>query len=192
MIVRSKEDLTIVGVVDLEWTYAGPAQMFASAPWWLLMDRPVNETWDFDGEEAPEVTDRYFKHLEIFKRVLEEEESKMTEGDKDKKEVSELVKWSEDSGAMWFHMLLTCGFFDSPGFPCMQLRKHKGVEWWKARLEEYEETEEVKTFVDNKPKGLEAYDELSEKVEHYQALMEKQEMELDVFIERVSALLIAD
>lgn len=33
MIVRSKDDLTIVGVVDLEWSYAGPAQLFGSAPW---------------------------------------------------------------------------------------------------------------------------------------------------------------
>jgi len=31
MIVRSKDDLTIVGVVDLEWSYTGPAQLFGSA-----------------------------------------------------------------------------------------------------------------------------------------------------------------
>lgn len=51
MIVRSEDDLTIVGVVDFEWVYAGPAQLFASAPWWLLIDPPVNDDWDFDGEE---------------------------------------------------------------------------------------------------------------------------------------------
>jgi hypothetical protein len=33
MIVKSEKDLTIVGVVDLEWVYAGPAQLFGSAPW---------------------------------------------------------------------------------------------------------------------------------------------------------------
>lgn len=32
LIVKSDEDLTIVGVVDLEWSYVGPAQLFASAP----------------------------------------------------------------------------------------------------------------------------------------------------------------
>lgn len=192
MLVQSQDDLTIIGVVDLEWVYAGPAQLFASAPWWLLVDRPVNEEWDFNGDEAPEVTDRYFKHLEIFKRVLEEEESKMLEMDKDTKKISELMKWSEDSGAMWFHMLVSCGFFDSSTFPCMQLRKHKGAEWWTARLGEYEETEEVKTFAENKPKDLELYDEIGEKVEQYQALVDKQEMEVEKFINSVSALLISD
>jgi len=36
LIFRSKEDLTIIGIVDLEWLYVGPAQLFSSVPWWLL------------------------------------------------------------------------------------------------------------------------------------------------------------
>lgn len=43
LIVRSRQDLTVIGVVDLEWSYIGPAQLFGSAPWWLLMDRPTNQ-----------------------------------------------------------------------------------------------------------------------------------------------------
>lgn len=35
MIVRSRDDLTIVEWIDLEWVYAGPAQLFGSALWWL-------------------------------------------------------------------------------------------------------------------------------------------------------------
>ena len=31
LIVRSADDLTVVGVMDLEWSYAGPAQLFGSA-----------------------------------------------------------------------------------------------------------------------------------------------------------------
>lgn len=120
VIVKSQHDLTIVGVVDLEWVYAGPAQLFASAPWWLLLDRPINEEWDFDIGEPPKVTSRYFKHLEMFKRVLDEEEAKMPEHHE--REVSNLVKWSEDSGAIWLHMLLSSGFFDWFSLPCMQLR----------------------------------------------------------------------
>ncbi|ODM21877.1 hypothetical protein SI65_02721 [Aspergillus cristatus] len=61
MIVKSREDLTIVGVVGLEWVYAGPAQMFASGPWWLLLNRPINTEWDFQVEDPPEVNERYFK-----------------------------------------------------------------------------------------------------------------------------------
>lgn len=36
LIVRGREDLTVVGVVDLEWSYIGPDPLFGSAPWWLL------------------------------------------------------------------------------------------------------------------------------------------------------------
>ncbi|WPH01398.1 Hypothetical protein R9X50_00424300 [Acrodontium crateriforme] len=32
LIVRSRQDLTVVGVVDLEWSNIGPAQLFGSAP----------------------------------------------------------------------------------------------------------------------------------------------------------------
>ncbi|RAH78234.1 hypothetical protein BO86DRAFT_402920 [Aspergillus japonicus CBS 114.51] len=33
LIVRGRDDLAVVGVVDLEWSYIGPAQLFGSAPW---------------------------------------------------------------------------------------------------------------------------------------------------------------
>ncbi|KAI2670582.1 hypothetical protein LCP963914a_9840 [Penicillium roqueforti] len=125
VIVQSKDDLTIIGVVDLEWVYVGPAQLFGSAPWWLLLDRPVNNEWDFEEGEAPKVTKRYFKCLDIFKRVLEEEESKIPGSDK----LFELVKWSKESGAIWLHMLLSAGFFDSPSFPYILLQRYKGVDW---------------------------------------------------------------
>lgn len=59
-----------------EWVSAQPAQLFGSAPWWFLKDRSVNEAWHFQDGEPPEVTSRYFKYLEIFDRVLEEEEAK--------------------------------------------------------------------------------------------------------------------
>ncbi|KAF7179136.1 hypothetical protein CNMCM7691_008067 [Aspergillus felis] len=187
VIVRSKDDLTIAGVVDLEWAYAGPAQLFGSAPWWLLMDRPVNSEWDFEEEEAPKATDRYFKCLEIYKRVLAEEEANMT-GNQEK-QLSELLQWSEDSGAMWLHMLLSSGFFDTPSFPCMQLQKHRGAEWWDERMDEYRHTEEVETFVSNKMDDLAAYDKVEEKVEHYKALMDSKEMTTEDFIYTVSTLL---
>jgi hypothetical protein len=187
VIVRSKDDLTITGVIDLEWVYAGPAQLFASAPWWLLLDRPINTEWDFEEGEAPKATDRYFECLAIFKRVLAEEEAEMT-GNQGK-ELSELIQLSEDSGAMWLHMLLSSGFFDTPGFPCMQLRKHWGAEWWDERIDEYGDTEEVETFVTNKLDDLAAYDKLEVEVEHYKDLMDSKEMSTEDFICTVSSLL---
>lgn len=112
--------------MDIEWVYAGPAQFLGSAPWWLLLDRPVNDEWDFEEGEAPKATDRYFECLEIFIHVLEEEEIGMTENGP--KELSELVRWSRDTGAMWLHMLLSTGSFDTLTFPYMQLRKHEGAQ----------------------------------------------------------------
>ncbi|KAE8148026.1 hypothetical protein BDV25DRAFT_142161 [Aspergillus avenaceus] len=187
VIVRSGDDLTITGVVDLEWVYAGPAQLFGTAPWWLLLDRPVNDEWDFEEGEAPKATDRYFRCLEIFKRVLAEEEARMT-GFRNK-ELSTLIKWSEDTGAMWFHMLLSSGSFDTASFPCMQLRKHKGEEWWAKNLDDYANGEEVETFIASKLEGLEAYDKVKDTVEHIKALMDSGEMTTKDFINTVTALL---
>jgi hypothetical protein len=61
-------------VVDLEWSYAGPAQLFGSAPWWLLQDQLNNYDTFLDKEEAPRVLARYLRNLDVFKTVLEEEE----------------------------------------------------------------------------------------------------------------------
>ncbi|KAJ5142693.1 uncharacterized protein N7515_001480 [Penicillium bovifimosum] len=155
------------------------AQLFGSAPWWLLLDRPVNDEWDFEEGEAPKDTDRYFKCLEIFIRVLEEEETRMKESGR--RELTELVRWSRDTGAMWLHMLLSSGFFDYLTFPCMQLRNHKGVQWWDKRMENHGDTEEVEKFIADKMKDLATYDGIKEKVEHHKVLMDDKEMSAEDF-----------
>ena len=191
VMVRSQHDLTIVGVVDLEWVYAGPAQLFASAPWWLLLDKPINEEWDFVVGDPPEpVTSRYFKHLEMFKCVLDEEEAKLPEHHE--KEVSKLVKWSEDSGAMWLHMLLSSGFFDWFSFPCMQLRQRVGGVEWRDQMDDIKNTEEVQGFVAKKMRDLEVYDEKVDKVEHYKALVDREAMTKEEFVATVRAVLNGD
>ncbi len=116
LIVRSKDDLTIVGLVDLEWVYVAPAQMAASAPWWLLQDRLNN--WDtfYDKDEALALAPRYLRHLQVFQRVLAEEEEKLPGNPR---EFSNLVEWSRTSGAMWFHMLLAWGFHHPDSLPAV-------------------------------------------------------------------------
>ena len=32
LLVKSKDDLTIIEIVNIEWSYLGPAQLFRSAP----------------------------------------------------------------------------------------------------------------------------------------------------------------
>lgn len=180
LIVRSREDLTVVGVVDLEWSYIGPAQLFGSAPWWLLQDRPVNSTWDYKGDEAPKIAARYFKCLDIFIRILEGEEAKMP--GHEERELSRLVKWSQASGAMWLHMLLSSGFNDHRSFPFTQLRRHLGLTEWERREKEFDNAKELEAFASRKVSELDKYDEALEKMEENKALMENGNMTKEEFI----------
>lgn len=181
LFVRSKEDLTVVGVVDLEWSYIGPAQLFGSAPWWLLQDRPVNTEWDCKDDEPPKiVAARYFKSLDIFMRVLEEEEAKMPEHQE--KELSTLVKWSQSSGAMWLHMLISAGFGDHLSFPFTLLRRHIGSAEWEKRENEVYDAEKVEAFAAQKVKELEQFDEALDKLEAKKALVDSGELTKEEFI----------
>ncbi|ESZ95861.1 phosphotransferase enzyme family protein [Sclerotinia borealis F-4128] len=184
LIVRSKEDLTIVGVVDLEWSYIGPAQLFGSAPWWLLQDRPINCDWDCNDDEPtgqPKVAARYFKCLEIFMRVLEEEEARMP-GHEDR-QLSTLIKWSQASGAMWLHMLLSPGFIDQQSFPFTQLRRHFGATEWAKREKEFENVEEVEAFAALKVRELDEYDEALERMKGKKALVDSGKMTNEEFLD---------
>ncbi|GIJ98285.1 hypothetical protein Aspvir_000401 [Aspergillus viridinutans] len=180
LIVRGKGDLTVVGVVDLEWSYIGPAQLFGSAPWWLLQDRPVNSTWDCEDDEPPMIAARYFKCLEIFIRILEEEEARMP--GHEERELSCLVKWSQASGAMWLHMLLSSGFNDHRSFPFTQLRRHVGDTKWAKREKEFDNAEELEAFAVWKVSELDKYDRALEKVEENKALMDSGNMTKEEFI----------
>jgi hypothetical protein len=180
LIVRSKEDLTVVGVIDLEWSYIGPAQLFGSAPWWLLQDRPVNSAWDYTGDKPPEIAARYFKLLEIFIRILEEEETKMA-GDTET-ELSDLVKRSQASGAMWLHMLLSSGFIDYVSFPFKQLCQHFGATEWATLEEEFDNEEELNAFAARKVSELDEYDKALEKREEEKGLVDSGKMTKEEFV----------
>lgn len=181
MIVRSREDFIIVGVVELEWVYAGPAQLFASAPWWLLLDRPINPEWDFKRNEPPKVTERYFNCLDLFRKVLAEEEAKIPRYQK-KRQVSELVQWSQTSGAIWFHMLVSSECFDSYTFPCMHLRLMVGDTWWRGRFKELQKRKKVKKFVASKMKDLNQYDKHDEELEQLKSFKDNYQMIREEFI----------
>lgn len=179
LIVRSREDLGIVGVVDLEWSYAGPAQLFGS-PWWLLQDRPVNSAWDCNQEEEPAIGARYLQYLEIFIRVLEEEEARMP--GHEEKELSKLIKWSRDSGSMWLHMILSAAFNDQRSFPFTKLRQHVGATEWSARAKEFSNREELEEFAAQKVRELDDYDEALEEMEEVKALVDSGKMAREEFV----------
>lgn len=175
--------------MDLEWSYIGPAPLFGSAPWWLLQDRPVNSAWDCtaDGEQ-PKIAEWYFKYLDIFIRVLEEEEALMHGNDD--KELSSLVKWSRESGAMWLHMLISSGFNDQRSFPFVQLKRHLGEDRWA----EYEKrcsisAEDLDAFATRKVEQLDDYDEALVKMEEEKALVDSGRMTREALIAHALSLL---
>lgn len=187
LIVRSHDDLTVVGVVDLEWVYAGPAQLFASGPWWLLGDRPNNEAWDYKEGEPPRVASRYMRHLEIFTSVLKEEELKML--GHENLELSTLIEWSRSTGAIWLHMILSAGFFDCESFPCGQLQRHCGLRWWLDTRGRFEDQEEVKEFAQGKELELTRYDEEVDHIEELKSLMDCGKLTNEDFVARARLIL---
>ncbi|KAK4039634.1 hypothetical protein C8A01DRAFT_46964 [Parachaetomium inaequale] len=97
MLVNNVQELKIVEVVDVEWSYIAPVQL-ATVPWWILQERP--DSWPFDITRR----DMFPKYSDKFRRILEEEEALMpaVQGPR----LSELVKRSEEDGSMWLHMLV--------------------------------------------------------------------------------------
>jgi len=93
VIVNNAKDLQIVAVVDLEWSYVGPAQLLATAPWWLLQEWPHN--WSDSADRRA----RFLEHLDTFKRVLEEKEEKASPAGPGES-LSALVRRSEEHGTM--------------------------------------------------------------------------------------------
>lgn len=185
LIVRSADDLTVVGVVDLEWSYAGPAQLFGSAPWWLLQDRLNNYDTFLDKEEAPRVLERYLRHLAVFKTVLEEEEARMPghQG----MELSRLVRHSENSGSMWLHMLLSWGFNHPDSLPFKQLQARLGPVRWKE-LEKGHRGKEAKEFTERKLAELAKYDEMMQRIERLEEDVEGGRMTGEAFVEALEEL----
>jgi CRISPR/Cas system-associated endonuclease/helicase Cas3 len=97
------------------------------------------------------------------------------------RELSSLVKWSQASGAMWLHMLLSSGFNDHRSFPFTQLRQHLGAKWAKCE-KEFDNAEELEAFAARKVSELDEYDEALEKREEEKALMDSGKMTKEEFI----------
>lgn len=73
--------LEIVAVLDWEWTYAGPYELFSTAPRWLILRDPDEwtETYRFDEPGPDDLLKLYESKLELFLEVMREEEAKRWE-----------------------------------------------------------------------------------------------------------------
>ncbi|KAI1163982.1 hypothetical protein F5B18DRAFT_617228 [Nemania serpens] len=66
------KDFNVAGVIDWEFAYVAPAAFSSDPPWWLLLGKP--EDWP-DGYAG--WMKSYEPRLQVFLRVLEEEEDKL-------------------------------------------------------------------------------------------------------------------
>ncbi|KAF2241873.1 hypothetical protein BU26DRAFT_535226 [Trematosphaeria pertusa] len=151
MIVNNARDLKIIAVIDWEWAYAAPYQMFCSAPRWLLIKNPI--FW-----AAPNGSEfhRYNACLEIFLDELKREESernKVTPQLGLQDGLSDLMRKSMSDGKFWFHELI---------YDCFTAADNSA---WKAICDIYPNTDELAPisepeldrFVGKKMKQLAAY-----------------------------------
>ncbi|KAF2462601.1 uncharacterized protein BDR25DRAFT_338215 [Lindgomyces ingoldianus] len=151
MIVNNARELKIIAVIDWEWAYAAPYQMFCSAPRWLLIKNPI--FW-----AAPNGSEfhRYNACLEIFLDELKREESERNKvtpqlGLQDR--LSDLMRKSMSDGKFWFHELI---------YDCFTAADNSA---WKAICDIYPNTgelapiseSELDKFVGKKMKQLAAY-----------------------------------
>jgi hypothetical protein len=102
MIVNNASDLKIIAVIDWEWAYTAPYQMFSSAPRWLLIKPPIS--WD---EPNGLQCQQYQSCLDLFLSELECEERKRTRPRLEHNDrLSSLMRNSISNGQFWFHELI--------------------------------------------------------------------------------------
>lgn len=144
IMVNNTTDLKIVAVVDWEWSYAGPYQLFCSPPRWLLLQRP--NIWSREDDRLIQ----YQRHLDMFLIALEEQEESTSEANR----VSTVMKKLQREGGMWFHHIMWEGFNGPDNVPFSQLRQFvPDFEELAAKVCEAD----VQAFVEKKLKDLQEY-----------------------------------
>lgn len=83
-------NLKITAICDWEWSYAAPYQQFYTAPRWLMLKAPeywrITEPYDDgsgDGHSGAGLDDMlraYTKKLDLFLKIMQEEEAKRAAG----------------------------------------------------------------------------------------------------------------
>jgi hypothetical protein len=115
MIVKNADDLEIIAVLDWEWSYAGPMQLYWSPPRWLLLQHP--DLWEGNRLE------RYKHCLFLYLSILEQEEEDFpssTTGTSIKP--SALMRQQWEDGQAWFHHILLGCFHYLSDIPYTQLQ----------------------------------------------------------------------
>lgn len=149
MIVNNEHDLEIVGVIDWEWSYAGPCQLICTPPHWLLLDSPNN--W-FEDDDS--VITRYEKSLEIYLKILKEEEESILVNVPLAARPSVLMRECQKNGRMWLHCIIRQGFNGPDMFVWDRLR-NATPDFNQLAAEVSEES--IAVFIKEKMRALEDY-----------------------------------
>lgn len=185
MIVNNEKDLKIIAVIDWEWSYTAPAQIVGSTPSWLLIESP--NAWPYIDRRFA----RFQKHLELYSRILEEEEQKVLGLNvlEDEKP-SALLRECQKQGRQWFHLLLLRDFNGPDCVPFVKLQE--ATEDWDILVSAIPE-EEIEAFVQEKVADLQTYEgQLAEAQERYQAALAGESEDLMAFLDRSVELLHVD
>lgn len=174
MIVDNTQDLNIVGVIDLEWSYIGPAQLLATAPWWILQER-LNAISPSDEKKG-----MYLKYLDKYMQILEAEEERLPPGQR--KGLSALVRRSLENGTMWYVMVIQGFFIDCTDIPSVQLIAST-PDWDKLAAEI--PREEIRSFVREKLEGLDSFFDEKKKAEGMLEELKAGKLDRQTVIERL-------
>ncbi|KAI3331425.1 hypothetical protein HD806DRAFT_518450 [Xylariaceae sp. AK1471] len=176
MIVNNEQDLKIIAVIDWEWSYAAPAQMVHSTPSWLLIESP--NAWPSVDKRLA----RFNKNLELFTRILEEEEQKVIDDDVHEDEKpSALLRECQKQGRQWFHFILLRGFNGPSCVPFIKLREETAD--WDELVSAIPE-DKIKAFVQKKVVDLQKYEtQLAETQERYKVALAGESEDLVAFLD---------
>ncbi|KAJ5627468.1 hypothetical protein N7528_004895 [Penicillium herquei] len=156
--VLINDKMKIVGVVDLEFTYAAPVEFSFALPWWLLLERP--EYWRGGLEDWTQVFDR---RLGTFlKAMIKCEDNAIKKGRlKENDRLSGPMRESWDSGDFWIVYAMMRNFaFDSVYWCKIDQRFYGPTEniedAWRQRLDLLDDTEkeEMEMLVAQKLKEM--------------------------------------
>lgn len=173
MIVNNEHDLKVVAVIDWEWSYTAPAQLVNSTPTWLVIESP--NAWGSVDERLA----RFNKHLELYTRVLEEEELKIL-GDGVDQKPSTILRACQKAGRQWFHFIILRGFNGPTCVPFVKLREE--TKDWDELVAAIPE-QDINSFVQKKMADLQRYEkQLVEMEERYRTALNGDLKDLDTFL----------
>ena len=177
MIVNNEQDLKVMAVIDWEWSYTAPAQLVDSTPTWLLIESP--HVWASVDDRLA----RYNAHLELYTRLLKEEELKIL-GDgvaKDQKP-STMLRACQKDGRQWFHLIILRGFNGPTCVPFVKLREE--TKDWDELVAAISE-EDINSFVQKKMADLQKYEkQLVEMKGRYKVALNGGLKDLDTFLRK--------